>query len=97
MGEKKWVGWFGHIEGKKSEVKSEDKKKDRVKEYMHESVADGGKKIEHARRACMDRERWRLFIQGHSSNGEMKSHFYFIFIPVSVLPVRTWCRPFQVP
>ena len=34
--------------------------KDRVKEYMHERVADGGGEIELARMECVDRERWRL-------------------------------------
>ena len=32
--------------------------KDRVKEYIHERVADKGG-IELARRECLDRERWR--------------------------------------
>ena len=35
--------------------------KDKVKEYMHERVADRGGGIALARRECVDRERWRFF------------------------------------
>ena len=34
--------------------------KDRVKEYMHERVADRGRGIEQTRRESINRERWRL-------------------------------------
>ena len=39
--------------------------KDKVKEYMHERVADRGQEIELARRKCVNRERWRFFRQSH--------------------------------
>ena len=42
--------------------------KDRVKEYMHERVADR-EGIELARKECLDRERWRLFCHGHPLGG----------------------------
>ena len=63
--------WFGHMEGKKGEAfvkvyvsetdgprrrgRSVVRWKDRLKEYMYESVADRGKGIELGRRECMDR------------------------------------------
>ena len=43
--------------------------KDRVKEYMHERVADRGGEIELAKRECVDRERWRLFCHGYLLGG----------------------------
>ena len=43
--------------------------KDRVKEYMHETVADRGGGIELARRECVDRVRWRLFCCSHPLEG----------------------------
>ena len=39
--------------------------KDKVKEYMCERVVDRERGIELARRKYMDRERWRLFCNGH--------------------------------
>ena len=33
----------------------------RLKEYMHEIVADRGRGVKQARNECMNRERWRLF------------------------------------
>ena len=38
--------------------------KDKVKEYMHETVANGWGGFELARMECVDRERWRLFCHG---------------------------------
>ena len=39
--------------------------KDRVKEYIHERVADRVGGFELARGEYVDRERWRLFYCGH--------------------------------
>ena len=39
--------------------------KDKLKEYMHASVADKEEGIELARRECWNRESWRLFCRGH--------------------------------
>ena len=39
--------------------------KERIKEYVHERVADRGGEFEQARKECVDRERWRLFCHDH--------------------------------
>ena len=48
-------------------------RKDKVKEYMHERVADRGGGLEQARRECVDKKRWRLFCHGHVSGGKEAS------------------------
>ena len=47
--------------------------KDRVKEYMHERVADREEGIEPAKRKCLDREKWRLFCCCHPLRGRSRS------------------------
>ena len=44
------------------------RRKDKVKEYMHERDANR-RGIEQARMECVDRERWRLFCCGHPIGG----------------------------
>ncbi len=39
---------------------------DRVLEYMRERQERRMKGLEHARRECKDRNKWRLFCHGHS-------------------------------
>ena len=41
------------------------RRKDMVKEYMHQSSAYRGEGIEQVRKESLDRERWRLFCHGH--------------------------------
>ena len=46
--------------------------KDRVKEYMHERVADRGRGIELETWECLDRVRRRFFCSGHSPGGRFQ-------------------------
>ena len=46
--------------------------KDRVKESIHERVADGWGGIELARMECLDRDKWRFFCCGHSLGGHFR-------------------------
>ncbi len=41
--------------------------RDRVKEYMSERGAS--RRLDQARRECLDKERWRLFYHGHTLGG----------------------------
>ncbi len=54
------------IVGPDSRGRSLGRWRDRVKEYMCERVTTRRGGFQQARRACLDRERWRLFCRGHS-------------------------------
>ncbi len=41
------------------------KQADRVLEYVRERVERRMRGLQHARRECMDRNKWRLFCRGH--------------------------------
>ena len=51
------IKYTNETEGHRRRVRPVVRWKDRVKEYMHERVADRGGRIEQARRKCMDKER----------------------------------------
>ena len=52
--------YMSETEGPRRRDRSVLKYKDRIKEYMHETVAEKGR-IRLARRECMDKVRLRLF------------------------------------
>ncbi len=46
--------------------------RDRVKEYLCERVATRGRRLDQAKRECLDRERWRLFCRGDPLGGRSR-------------------------
>ncbi len=53
------------IEGGNVRGRPPVKRRDRVQEYVRERCERSLRNVDHARRECLDRERWKHFCRGH--------------------------------
>ncbi len=64
---------MSEIEGGNVRRQTPVKWRDRVQEYVRERSEGPLRNLEHARRECQDRERWKLFCRGHPLVGDPRS------------------------
>ncbi len=72
---------MSEIEGGSGRGRCPVKWRDRVQDCVRERGEGSLRNLEHARRECQDRERWKLFCHGHPLVGAPRSRhrneFYF--------------------
>ncbi len=65
--------YMSEIEGENVRGRPPVKWRDRVQEYVRERGEGSLRNLEQGRRACQDRERWKLFCRGHPLVGAPRS------------------------